>query len=108
MWFLLAFSALTLLCSARFALRPHGSRLRLTLALSFATLFTMLTSLCTAIAMVGHQLPTYLARHPQERFADALLQGVAESMSPVILGFTVLTLAALFIALGCYRESIDA
>jgi hypothetical protein len=33
-----------------------------------------------------------------------LLQGVAESMSPGILGFTMLSLTALIVALGFQRE----
>jgi hypothetical protein len=36
-----------------------------------------------------------------------VLQGIAESLSPAILGFTVLTLTALLVALGCYREPAD-
>ena len=107
MWFLLVFSALSLLLSAGFALRPVPSRLRLVIAMSVATLCTTLTSVCAALAMVGHHLPAYLAQHPKEARADALLQGMAESLSPAVLGFTVLTLVALFVALGCYRGTID-
>jgi len=107
MWFLLVFGGLLLVTSARFALRPDPPRLRLSLAVSAATLFTMFTAICAALATVGHQAPAYLARHPEMTLASVLLQGIAESLSPAILGCTVLTLAALFIALGCYRESLD-
>jgi len=107
MWFLLVFGGLSLVCGARFALRPEPMRLRLTIAMSLATLFTLLTCVAAALAMVGHQLPSYLLQHPTESLPDALLQGVAESLSPAILGFTVLTLVSLFVALGCYRESLD-
>jgi len=107
MWFLLTFGALLLIAGARFALRPDPSRLRLALALGAATLFTMVTAVSAALATVGHQAPAYLARHPELTLAGVLLQGVAESLSPAILGATVLALAALFIALGCYRESLE-
>jgi hypothetical protein len=107
MWFLLVFGGLSLISGARFALRPDSARLRLALALGAATLFTMVTAICAAVATVGHQAPDYLARHPQATLASVLLQGMAESLSPAILGSTVLTLAASFIALGCYRESIE-
>jgi len=107
MWFLLVFGALLLTSGARFALRPDAARLRLALALGAATWFTMLTAIGAALATVGHQAPDYLARHPQMTLASVLLQGMAESLSPAILGCTVLTLAALFIALGCYRESLE-
>jgi hypothetical protein len=104
-WFLLVFGALLLLAGARFAWRPDSNRLRLALALGVATLFTALTAICADLATVGHQAPAYLARHPEMTLASVLLQGMAESLSPAIIGFTVLTLAALFIALGFYRES---
>jgi len=107
MWFLLLFGGLLLISGARFALRPDAGRLRLTLALAAATLFTIVTAISTALATVGHQAPDYLARHPQTTMTTVLLQGFAESMSPAILGSTVLTLAALCVALGCYRESFE-
>jgi hypothetical protein len=96
-----------LISGARFAMRPDASRLRLALALGAATLFTMVTAVSADLATVGHQVPNYLARHPEMTLATALLQGVAESLSPAILGSTVLTLAALFIALGFHRESLE-
>jgi len=108
MWFLLVFSALALLSGARFALRPGGARLRLTSALGAATLFSTFTAVCADLAMVGHHLPEYVAGHPGETLATGLLQGFAESMSPAILGFAVLTLVALCVALGQYRESLEA
>ena len=108
MWFLLIFGVLSLICGARFALRPGAARLRLVTALSLATLFTVLTAVAADLAMVGHHAPDYLAKHPDQSLASVLLQGFAESMSPAIMGFTMLTLVALFIALGCYRESAEA
>lgn len=107
MWFLLAFGTLLLIAGARFAMRPDATRLRLALALGAATLFTMLTAVAADLATVGHQAPTYLTRHPEMTLPAVLLQGVAESMSPAILGSTMLTLAALFIALGLHRESLE-
>ena len=106
-WFLLAFGGLLLISSARFAQRPGSARLRVALALGAATLFTTVTAICADLATVGHQAPNYLARHPEMNLASVLLQGLAESLSPAILGGTVLTLAALFVALGCYRESLE-
>jgi hypothetical protein len=108
MWFLLAFGMLLLIAGARFAIRPDAARLRLALALGAATLFTMVTAVSADLATVGHQAPDYLARHPELTIAAVLLQGFAESLSPAILGSTVLTLAALFIALGFHRESLEA
>jgi len=107
-WFLLAFGALSLIFGARYALRPDPNRLRLAAALGLATLLTMFTAISADLAMVGHHAPDYLAQHPEQSLASVLLQGFAEAMSPAILGFTLLTLVALCVALGCYRESLDA
>ena len=108
MWFLMVFGALSLVCGARFARRPEPARLRMAGAMALATLFTTLTGVCTDLAAVGHQVPIFLAHDSNQLLPSLLLQGAAESMSPAILGFTVLTLDALFIALGCYRDSLDA
>jgi len=106
-WFLLGFGALLLIAGARFTIRPDAGRLRLVLALGAATLFTTVTAVSADLATVGHQAPSYLASHPEMSLAQVLLQGVAESLSPAILGGTVLTLAALFTALGFHRDSLE-
>jgi hypothetical protein len=104
MWFLLAFGVMTLVSAARFAARPEPSRLRLAGALGLATLFTTLTAICADLAAVGHHVSNYLSRHPELSLSSALLQGAAEAMSPAIVGFTVMSLASLVVALGFYRE----
>jgi len=107
MWFLLAFGGLTLVAGTRFAILPNPARLRVALSLGGATLFTTLTAVAADLAAVGHQAPDFLAKHPEHTLAGVLLQGLAESLSPAILGCTVLTLTASFIALGYYRASIS-
>src|SRR3954453_18421119 len=82
MWFLLAFGGLLLISGARFALRPDAARLRVTLALGAATGVKTLTAIRADLATVGHQVPEYLARHPELTLASVLLQGMAESLSP--------------------------
>lgn len=107
MWFLLAFGLGTLVCAGRFARAPNRRMLRVTLALSGATGFTALTGICTDLAAVGHHAPAYLREHPGMTSTDVLLQGLAESLSPGILGFTMLSLAALIVALGFQREVVE-
>ena len=107
MWFLLAFGLATLVSSARFARAPARRILRTTFALAGATALTTLTGICADLAAVGHEAPAYLVAHPGSTMVEVLLQGVAESMSPGILGFTMLSLAALIAALGFQREAAD-
>ncbi len=107
MWFLLAFGLATLVSAARFAWAPTRRALRTTCALAVSTAFTGATGICAALAAVGHQAPSYLRTHPDLNMVEVLLQGAAESMSPGILGFTILSLAALIVSLGFQRAPAE-
>ncbi len=107
MWFLLAFGLATLVFAARFAWVPARRTLRTTFALAGGTAFASATAICADVAAVGHGAPGYLKAHPETTLVDALLQGMAESMSPGILGFAMVSLAALVVALGYQRESAE-
>jgi hypothetical protein len=104
MFFLLAFGLLNLIFAARYALAPTTRGLGTTLGLGLATVFTTLTCVFAALAEVGHHAPDYQRAHPGTSFAEVLAQGAAESMSPAIFGFTLLSLAALLVALGLHRQ----
>jgi hypothetical protein len=104
MFFLLAFGLAALVLAGLYARVPGRARLRQTLALALATACTSVTGTATAIAAVGHQATAFLARHPAMTLPEVLLEGLAESMAPLILGFTLLSLVALVVAVGLYRE----
>lgn len=106
MFFLLAFGLSALVLATRYALVPGRARLRLTVGLSLATGFTTLTGAATAFSAVGHQAPAYVARHPGTTLPEVVLLGLGESMAPVILGFTMLSLVALIASVGLYREPV--
>jgi hypothetical protein len=103
MWFLLLFGLLALAAAARFAQRPEPRFMRLCVAFGMATAWTTLTGTCAALAAVGRHTPDYLRQHPGTTLPEVLLLGFAESMSAAILGSTVLSLMALFIAVGFFR-----
>lgn len=105
MFFLLAFGLAALVFAARFALSPTQRSLRTAAALSAATGFTAITGTCAAFAAVGHHAPEYLKRHPETTLAEVVLLGIGESMSPGILGFTMLSLIALILGLGFWRQN---
>jgi hypothetical protein len=107
-WFVLAFGGLSLLCSSRYAIAPSGRRLRLAGALGLTTLLATITAVCADLAMVGHHGPAFLAEHPDMPLHTFALQGAAESLSPSIVGFSMLTLSALLVALGCHRDLDEA
>jgi len=104
MFFLLAFGLAALAFAVRFAVAPSQRAFRTAAALSAATAFTAITGICAAFAAVGHQAPDYLKRHPESTLAEVVLLGIGESMSPGILGFTMLSLVAIIVALGVWRQ----
>ena len=109
MWFLLLFGLLALAAALRFAQRPEPRHLRLAAALGLATAWTTLTATCAALAAVGKHAPEYQRSHPGTSLPEVVLLGFAESMSAGILGFTLLSLIALCIAVGFFRagSSLD-
>ena len=104
MWFLLVFGLGTLVLAVRFATAPTKWAFRTTAGLGAATLFTAVTGTCADLAAVGHHAPDFLKKHPELTMTEVVLQGFAESMSPGILGFTMLSLAAMIVTFGFYRE----
>lgn len=104
-FFLLAFGLAAMAFAVRFAMAPSQRAFRTCLALCAATLLTSINGIFAAFAAVGHQAPEYLKRHPESTLAEVVLLGIGESMSPGILGFTVLSLIALILALGVYRQN---
>ncbi len=104
MFFLLAFGLALLGTATVYAARVTRVMLRLTLALAAATLSATLAGICVDLAAVGHFAPIYSQHHPDSPLAQAVLQGIAESLAPGVLGFTFLAVAALIVAVGLYRE----
>lgn len=107
MWFLLAFGLAALAFSGRFAWNPVRRTFRIACSLASATGATTLTGICTALAAVGHHAPAYLAAHPEQSMTNVILQGIAESLSAGVLGFTILSLSALLVAVGFHRETVE-
>jgi hypothetical protein len=103
-FFLLAFGLAAMAFAVRFATAPSWRILKTTLALSAATALTSINGIFAAFSAVGHQAPEYVKRHPGSTLGEVALLGLGESMSPGILGFTILSLIALIVALGVYRQ----
>jgi hypothetical protein len=104
-FFLLAFGLLAMAFAVRFATAPTQRVFRTTLALSAATLLTSINGIFAALSAVAHHAPEYLKHHPESSLSEVVLLGFGEAMSPGILGFTLLSLIALILALGVYRQN---
>jgi hypothetical protein len=99
----LALALLTMGTAFAFAVRPSGRRFGFLRPLSAATTFSIVSAMCAGIgatflhacsvpeASPGNTIPTVMA-------------GLAESMVPPILGFSILALSWLLTAVGLRRQ----
>jgi len=107
MWFLLLFGVAGLAAAVRYAQRPTRSRLHLVAGLASTTLMSSCTGTAADLAAVGHRAADYVRSHPRIGLAEVTLVGVGESMSPAVLGFSLLTMMALVVTLGILRTRSD-
>jgi hypothetical protein len=108
MLFILLFGLAGLLAAIRYATAPSDRFQVLCTSLGRATLFSTLATLgadlgATLHALAGTRLPNIDIKAPDG--VNMLLQGLGESMSPIIMGFALLALLHLFQAIGSFRAA---
>jgi hypothetical protein len=101
MWVVLLFCIAALGTAVLFARRPKESLLGFFRGLSKATVFTILGGLASNLAATFYNVAHRFADDP-DRALIAML-GVSESLSPAILGFSLLGIAWLITAVGVRR-----
>lgn len=103
MLFVLLLGVLAVVAAVGFAWRPDEKRIGAVRALSLATFCSVGVGTCSDLAAVGQHVtgnPEW-AHSPDLHLL--LLEGFAESMSPGILGLSLLTIAWLVMAVGHRR-----
>jgi hypothetical protein len=101
-WMVLILGGACLAIAALFARRPETRRLPVLRALTWATVFSVLAGL-------GANFIATLSRAGAEEETargsgmSMVLTGGAEALTPVVLGFTLLALAWMFVAIGMRR-----
>lgn len=103
MFVILLFGFVALASAAYFAARPDGKHEGFLEWMCRAVLWSTLTGVMSDFGAVFHY--TTKLTDPNER-AMTILQGLAESMSPLLMGFGFLTLTAFLAAVG--RRRLDA
>ncbi len=83
--------------------RRRRARLPPIVALALAVLFSIACGVMADIAAVGSKVPARPEWANDPKIHLILLQGLAESMAPGILGFSALSLVALLCAVGLRR-----
>jgi hypothetical protein len=107
-WFVLGFGGWALVLSARFAMKkaisPGWIR-----GLSAATCFCTLSALCANLGATFAHVSSHLESEGANVRVELaqLIEGLGESMSSGIVGFSLLALTALLVGIGRQRRDAD-
>jgi hypothetical protein len=107
MLFVVIFGLLTFGAAATFAARGERRRVDFITWMGLATVLSVAGGVAADLAAVGHHGMERCAEQHVEPVA-CLLVGMAESMAPGIVGFTLLSLAAMLTAVGMSRTARTA
>ena len=99
MWFVLLFGLGSLATAILFVARRRVAVLAMVRALTLATVFAIAGGLCANVAAVM----THASEFAGPDMVFAVMQGLAESLAPGILGFTMLSISWLLVAVGTRR-----
>ena len=103
MWVVLALGAATLVSAFSLLREPEAQRLGVTRAFSWSTALAVVSGTATDLISVFHTMA-----HHTELGTDALYQGLAEALSPLVLGATMLSVAWLVVAVAVRRTGAPA
>jgi len=108
MWFIVGFGLAGLAAAALYAKSVSQRYAALARGLALATLMATLAGTTAALgavfaALAGERFPEFNILKPDG--PQVLMKGLAEAMSPGIMGFALLALSALFYAVGSYRST---
>jgi hypothetical protein len=102
MWVLLGLGVFTLVTSALFARSPDERRYALLRALSVATALSAVTALATNVIAVMYTVARNAPRF-EGRVALVVMEGLGESLTPIVLGGAILTVVWFVAAFGVRR-----
>jgi len=101
MWFVLILALACLITGIRFAFTATPQRLAVIRALSWATVFSIISGVASNLTAVMWHGPK---GDPSNReLANVIIQGLGEAITPATLGFSLLSLAWMMVAVGVRR-----
>jgi len=105
MWFVLALALITVAAAVGFARRPSSARRDAVHSFSRATSLVIVSAVSLDLAAVGSKIPNNPEWASSPRMPLLVMEGISESLAPAILGFTLLSLAWIVMAVGQRRLS---
>ena len=106
MWIVLLFGGITMTAAVMFALRPEEGRLGYIRGMSTATVYAILSGVAADLGATFHHVAQREEWHQYPDIVLATMVGLGESMSPAILGFTMLGIVWFVTAIGVRRLSL--
>jgi hypothetical protein len=100
MFFVLGFGGAAFLWAAWYAARGKPARLAFVRGMMVATAFATLSGICSDLGTVFHRVAE---EEDAVKAHHMVLEGSGESMAPGIMGFSLLALTALLVAVGDLR-----
>ncbi|MBI2378039.1 MAG: hypothetical protein HYV07_28820 [Deltaproteobacteria bacterium] len=100
MFVLLALGVVALVAAGRFAHRPSREALGPIDALRRALIYASIAGLASDLMAVFTQVPAHPEWSKSPELHLIVMQGLGESMSPVVFGFTILNVMYVLVAVG--------
>ena len=103
MWFVLIFGLTALGAALAFAARPDVRRVATIRDLTYATVFSTAAGIAAGFAAVGSHVPMNPEWANSPKIHLIVMKGISESLASGILGFTILALTWMVMAVGHRR-----
>ncbi|MBN2496804.1 MAG: hypothetical protein JXR96_19595 [Deltaproteobacteria bacterium] len=104
MWLILVFGGGTIGLCVAFAWRPGERKLAMIRPLSLCTVFAVLSGMTAGLGMVMKNVTTRPEWAHSPDLHLIVMTGIGESLTPAILGFSMLCVAWLLVAVGMRRQ----
>jgi len=99
----LLFGGITLVTAIRFALKADARKFAIVRALTWATVFTILAGVLSDFMAVMWHVPANPEWAHSPELHLIIMEGLGEAVTPGVLGFVILALTWLFVAIGTRR-----
>jgi hypothetical protein len=104
-WVVLLLGLIALVAAATFLWRPNDKKIGFVRAMSAATVFASVGGVLSGIAAVMYHVPANPEWAESPKIHLIIMEGLGESMSSGILGFSILMVVWLMMAFGFRRRS---
>jgi hypothetical protein len=105
MWFVLALGLTCLAAATGFALEPLPAKRDAVRSFARSTSLAVLSSVSLNLAAVGSKVPTIPELANSPRLVLVVMGGISESLAPAILGWALLCVSWLVVAIGQRRQA---